>query len=132
MWLWTTDQPSQILNNGTILEYADFVEGQYVFRLKVILELPAIPNLADTKKEAKPGDIELCHSCMRYLGHESVKSLQDLSSGINLKETASKKLCGDNQKENQTCQLSKNYIFQCIIFLGWVHSNLERSFPQNR
>ena len=48
MWLRTTDQPSQILHDGTILGYADPIDGQYIFRLKENLELPVIANSADT------------------------------------------------------------------------------------
>lgn len=59
IWLKTMDQLFQILHNEAILEYANPINGQYIFWLKDNLELPAIANLADTKRETKPADIEL-------------------------------------------------------------------------
>ena len=63
MWLWTTDQLSQILHNGDILSYADLIDRQYVFRLKEAFKLPSFTDSADVepKKGAKPEDLELWH-----------------------------------------------------------------------
>ena len=66
---------------------------------------------------------------MSHLGYRSLKTLKDLSIGINFKETALKKLCGDCQKGNQTCQPSRFSISQSTKFLGHVHSDLEGPFP---
>lgn len=103
MWLHTTNQSSQILYNGDILDYTNPIVGQYVFQLKEILELPAIVNLknAQQKKKAKPGDIELWHLYIGYLGYKNLTTLKNLSSGMNLKETTPSKLvCEDCQKED--------------------------------
>lgn len=130
MWL----QPFQILHNGTILGYADPIDGKYVFRLKEYLELPAIANSADTqpKNEAKPGDIELWHLRRGHQGYRSLKALKNLSNGMKFKETTSCKLCGDYQKGNQTRQSLRTLMSQSPEFLGRVHNNLERFFPRTR
>ena len=104
MWLRTTDQPSQILHDGAILGYADPIDGQYVFRLKDNPEPPAIANTAETKRVAKPADIELWHLRIGHLGYRSLKMLKDLSTKIDFKETAPKELCRDCRKGNQTRQ----------------------------
>ena len=106
MWLRTTDQPSQILHDGAILGYADPIDGQYVFRLKDNPEPPAIANTAETKRVAKPADIELWHLRMGHLGYRSLKMLKDLSTGMDFKETAPKELCRDCRKGNHTCHPS--------------------------
>ena len=132
MWLRTTDQPSQILHDGAILGYADPIDGQYVFRLKDNPEPPAIVNSADTKRAAKPADIELWHSRMGHLGYRSLKTLKDLSSGMDFKDTAPKELCGDCRKGNQTRQPSRIPMSQSTEFLDRVHSDLEGPFPRTR
>ena len=132
IWLKTTDQPCQILHDRAILEYTNSIDGQYVFWLKNNPELPAIANLADTKRETKLAEIELWHSCMGHLGYRSLKNLKNLNSGMDSKDTASKKLCRDCQKGNQTCQLSKIPMSQSTKFLDWVYSDLEGPFPRIR
>lgn len=104
MWLRTTDLPFQILHNGDILGYTDFIDGQYVFRLRKTSEPPAIANLADTqqKKKVKLGDIKLWHSLIGYLGYRSLTILKNLSSEIDYKEISSSELCSDCQKGDQT------------------------------
>lgn len=61
MWLRTADQPSQILHNGSILGYADLIDGQYVFRLQEDLDSPStVVNSANILRQAaKLGQIEL-------------------------------------------------------------------------
>lgn len=61
MWLCTADQPSQILHNGSILGYADPIDGQYVFRLQEDLDSPStVVNSANILRQAaKLGQIEL-------------------------------------------------------------------------
>ncbi len=56
MRLRTIDQPSHILHDGEILGYADPIDGQYVLRVTVTLELPIIANSTSTqsKKSTKP------------------------------------------------------------------------------
>ena len=104
MWLQTTDQLSQILHDRAILGYADLIDRQYVFRLKQSLETPTIANSANIqpKKEAKPGDIELWHSYIRYLGYRNLKMLKNFCSRMDFNKTTLSKLCGDCQKGNQT------------------------------
>lgn len=55
------DQPSQILQDETILEYSNFIEEQYIFHLKETLEPPIIASSTDiqAKQRTKPEDIEL-------------------------------------------------------------------------
>ena len=132
MWLQTTDHPSRILHDGAILRYADPSDGQYIFWLKDSLKPPTITNTAKTKRVAKPANIELWHSRMGHLSYRSLKTLKDLSTGIDFKETASKELCGDCQKGNQTHQLSKTPMSQSTEFLDQVHSDLEGPFLRTR
>ena len=132
IWLKTTDQPSQILHDEAILGYADFIDGQYVFWLKDNPKLPAIANSADTKGETKSADIELWHSRIGHLDYRSLKTLKDLSSAMDFKNMAPKKLCGDCQKSNQTRQPSRIPISHSIEFLNRVHSDLERHFLRTR
>ena len=128
MWLKTIDQQSQILHDGAISGYADLIDGQYVFRLKDNPEPSVIANSADTKRETKPADIELWHSYMGHLGYKSLKTLKDPSNGIDFKDTALKKLCGDCQKSNQTRQLSRIPMSQSTKFLDRVHNDLIEPF----
>ncbi len=134
MWLQTIDQPSQILHDRAILGYADLIDGQYIFRLNQTLETPTIANSADIqpKREAKPGDIKFWHSRMGDLGYRSLKTLKNLSSRINFKETTPSELCGDCRKGDQTHQPSRSPMSQVTEFLGRVHSDLEGPFPRTR
>ena len=132
MWLQTTDQPSEILHDETILGYADSIDGQYVFWLKDDLEPPVIANIAKTKRVAIPADIELWHFCIGHLGYRSLKTLKNISTGMDFKETVPKELCGDCRKGNQTRQPSRIPMSQLTKFLGCVHSDLERPFPRTR
>ena len=70
---------------------------------------------------------------MGHLGYRSLKTLRVLSNGMDFKETASKELCKNCQKGNQTCQPSKIAISQFTKFLGWVNNDLEVQFSgQNK
>ena len=51
---------------------------------------------------------------------------------MDFKETASKELCRDCRKGNQTHQPLKTPISQSTEFLSRVHSDLEGSFPQTK
>lgn len=119
-----------VLNNR--LAITDLIDGQYIFRLKDNSEPPAIVNLADIKKAVKPMNIELWYLCMGYLGYRNLKTLKNLSNGMDFKDTAPKKLCKNCEKSNQTCQLSKIPISQSTEFLNRVHSDLDRSFLQTK
>lgn len=48
------------------------------------------------------------------------------------KNTASKKLCEDCQKDNWTCQQLRIWMFQSSEFYERVHSNLRRYFIQTK
>ena len=110
MGLQIMNQPSQILYDRAILGYADFIDGQYVFRLKQSLKTPTIANLADiqSKKDAKLGDIELWHLRMGHLSYKNLIMLKNLNSRMDVNKTTLSKLCGDCQKRDQTCQPSRS------------------------
>lgn len=107
-------------------------ELRYVLQLRDHLESSKIANSTDTKQEAKPTNIEFWHLRMGYLSYRSLKTLKNLSSKIDIKDIALKKLYEDCQKGNQTCQLSQSCISQSTKFLGRVHSYLEGPFPRTR
>lgn len=110
MQLQITDQLFQIIYNKAILRYANPIARQYIFRLKDYPELFAIANSVDTKKEIKLANIEFWYLHIRHLGYRNLKTLKNLSSRIDFKETAPKQLCKNCHKVNQTYWLSKIYI----------------------
>ena len=129
MWLYTTNRPSQILHDGTILGYTNLIDGQYIFWLKDKPELSAIANIVEIKRVAKLVDIEFWYFGMGHLGYRSLKTLKNLSTTMDFKETAPKNLCGNCQKDNQTCEPSKISMSQFTKFLGCLYSDLKRPFP---
>lgn len=134
MWLQTINQLFHILYNKPILEYTNFINGQYVFRLKKTIKFLAIANLTNIqpKNKTKPANIKLWHLHMGHLSYRSLTTLKNLSSGMNFKETTLSKLCGDCQKENRMFQPLKSFISQTIEFLGRLQSDFERFFPWTR
>ena len=134
MWLRITNQPSQILHDGAILGYTDFIIGQYIFRLKETLKSRVFVNSADIKpiKAARPEDIKLWYLHMGHLSYKSLTVLKNLSDRMNFKATTLSKLCRDYQKRDQTRQSSRSPMSKNTEFLTQVYSDLKRLFPQRR
>lgn len=109
MWLYTLDQPSQILYNRATLGCADPLDRQYVFCLQKFSVPTLITNSAKIyiKKDIKPGQIELWHTHMGHLGYRSLTTLKDLSTRINFANGNPSELYRSCKDGNQTCQLSK-------------------------
>ena len=69
---------------------------------------------------------------MRHLGYKSLIMLKNLSSGMDFKAITPSELYENCWKRDQTCQLSRSPISKSSEFLGWIHSDLEESFPRIR
>ncbi len=103
MWLQITDQPSQFLHDGEILEYGNPIDGQYVLRIKKTTELPIIANLTSpqSKKSTKLHDIKLWHSRMGHLGYKSLTILKILAMECKLTEKSIPSYVGTSNKETK-------------------------------
>ena len=136
MWLQTSDRPSQILYDGTVLGYADPIDGQYVIRLQDSPSTVVNSALQVSQVQqsfVKPRQIELWHACMAHLSYQSLASLKTLSTGMAFEgNTAPVEICGPCKGGDQTRQPSKTPMSQTTEFLGRVHSDLEGPFPSTR